>query len=309
MGERLAEVVPRALAHLRLPDRSPSAGELTIELWDEAATGVGCPGCAPGADLEAPGSTATSPDGRYVTITRPQTRTCFDRAASRITGWVGDARRLTQYEIGRPLHSELLLWHRDRGLQAVHAGLVGKDGEGILLGGPGGAGKSTTALRCLLAGLEYLADDYVALADTGDDGLIGHSVYCSTHVVPADFALFPGLEPFAIPGRLAREDKSLVLLSDVPGVALGRSARIRALACPRVGPQRETTFRPASRAQALIRMAPSSLMLLPYPDALAPGFDNLSTLVHRVPVYWLELGSDLEAIPGAVLALLDEVTR
>lgn len=306
-GDRLAALLPRAIAHLRVPDPLPAADELRIELWDEAETGVGCAGCCRWSDVEAMGRTSASPDGRYLLVRRALTRTVVDRVAQHIVGWVADARLLTQYEVGRPLQSELLLWHRDRGFQAVHAGLVARGDDGLLLGGPGGSGKSTAALTCMLAGMAYLADDYVAI-DESDEAVTGHSVYCSTHVEPAHLERFPALRPHAIPGRLAREDKSLVVLADLPDGVFARSARVRALAFPRVVDADTTRYRPISRTQALVRLAPSSLLLLPYPDAMGPGFENMATLVRRLPVYWLELGRDLDSIPRAVSALLGEVS-
>jgi hypothetical protein len=308
VGARLAELIPRALVHLRVPDRPAATPELVIELWDETATGVGCSGCVPQEDPEAPGRTEVSEGSVQVITTFAQTRTGFDRRAQHIVGWIGDANRLTQYEVGRPLHPQLLLWHRDRGLQAVHAGLVGRNGDGILLGGPGGAGKSTTALTCLQAGMAYLSDDYVAVDANPAGTPVCHSVYCSAHVEPKHLERFPILKPHAIPGRLAREDKSLILLSDLPGAILQSSVRLRAIVFPQVVDAPITRFRPASRAQALLRMAPSSLGLLLFPEALATGFETLSKLVDRVPVYWLDLGRDLAQIPEAVNALFDQVT-
>ena len=70
-----------------------------------------------------------------------------------------------------------------------------------------------------------------------------------------------------------------------------------------------TTFRRASRAQALLRLAPSSMMLLPYPDAMGPSFRTMSAIVETLPVYWLDLGRDLTQIPEAVSALIDEVSQ
>ncbi len=308
-GARLAELIPRALAHLRVPDRPPMRGELVIELWDEAATGVSCAGCLVKEDPEAAGTTEVSENGHHVITTFAQIKTGFDRKAQRIVGWIGDANRLTQYEIGRPLHSELLLWHRDSGLQALHAGLVARNGDGILLGGPGGSGKSTTALSCLQAGMAYLSDDYVAMDLAAQGPPVCHSVYCSTHVEPKHLERFPRLRPHAIPARLSREDKSLILLSDLPWASLRPSVLLRALVFPQVVDSEVTSFRPMSRAQALLRLAPSSLMLLPFPEALSDGFKTLTTLVDRVPVYWLDLGRNLDGIPVAVGSLLDQVTR
>jgi len=308
VGGRLAEVVPRALAHLRVADRPSPPRELAMDLWDESATGIACEGCLAQDDLEAPGSTEVSPGGVHVITTFAQTRTGFDRKGRRIVGWIGDAARLTQYEVGRPLHSELLLWHRDRGLQALHAGLVGREGEGILLGGPGGSGKSTTALACLQAGMAYLSDDYVVLDQNAGGLPVCHGVYCSAHVEPKHLERFPMLQSYAIPGRLAREDKSLILLSDLPGAVLRASVRLRAIVLPRVVDAEFTGFQPASRPRALLRLAPSSLGLLPFPEALSDGFRTLTALVDRVPAFWLDLGRDLDQIPRAVSELFDRVT-
>lgn len=309
VGTRLAGLIPRALAHLRVPDRPPTPGEFRIDLWDESETGIGCPGCCANDDPAAPGVTEVSGNSVYVITTFAQIKSGLDRKAQRIVGWVGNADLLTQYDVGRPLHSQLLLWHRDRGLQALHAGLVGRGEDGILLGGPGGSGKTTTALSCLQAGMAYLSDDYVVVDPNPGGAPVCHSVYCSAHVEPRHLQRFPGLLPHAIPGKLAREDKSLLLLSDLPGAVLRSSVRLRAIVFPQVVDAPISRYRSASRAQALLRLAPSSLGLLPYPMAMGDGFKALSALVDRVPVYWLDLGRDLEQIPSAVDQLFDGVTE
>jgi hypothetical protein len=307
VGARLAGLIPRALAHLRVPDRPPSPREFRIDLWDESQTGIGCAGCRASDDPAAPGNTEVSASGIHVITTFAQIKSGLDRKSQRIVGWIGNADLLTQYDVGRPLHSQLLLWHRDRGLQALHAGLVGRGDDGILLGGPGGSGKTTTALSCLQAGMAYLSDDYVVVDPNPGGAPLCHSVYCSAHVEPKHLQRFPGLLPYAIPGKLAREDKSLLLLSDLPGAILRSSVRLRAIVFPQVVDAPVTRYRPASRAHALLRLAPSSLGLLPYPGALGDGFKALSALVDRVPVYWLDLGRDLEQIPRAVDQLFEEV--
>ncbi|HSE51012.1 MAG TPA: hypothetical protein VLB00_02425, partial [Gemmatimonadales bacterium] len=290
-----------------VPQRPSAPGEFRLDLWDEAETGIGCPGCFPNDDPAAPGNTEVSANGVHVITTFAEIKSGFDRKSQRIVGWVGHADLLTQYDVGRPLHSQLLLWHRDRGLQALHAGLVGRGDDGILLGGPGGSGKTTTALSCLQAGMAYLSDDYVVVDPNTGEAPVCHSVYCSAHVEPRHLERFPKLLPHAIPGRLAREDKSLLLLSDLPGAILRSSVRLRGIVFPQVVDAPVSSFRPASRAHALLRLAPSSLGLLPYPGALGDGFKALSALVDRVPVYWLDLGRDLEQIPRAVNALFDEL--
>lgn len=50
---------------------------------------------------------------------------------------------------------------RAQGLVPLHAACAGRGGRGLLLIGDSGAGKSTAALHCLLAGLELLSEDAV----------------------------------------------------------------------------------------------------------------------------------------------------
>jgi hypothetical protein len=251
------------------------------------------------------GETFVSDDGRFVVVARSQTRTAVDRQRQALVGWIGRHDHLTQYELGRPLHSELLLWHKDRGALAIHAGMVAREGRAVLLGGPGGAGKSTTALVSLLAGFDYMADDYVALTDEPDGSYMGHSLFCSTHLLPSDLHRFPELKAHAIPGRLPREDKSLVLLSQIRPEGLSRKASIRAVALPRVVDGAETRLRPATVVESLLRMAPSSLLLLPYAGLMEREFERLSGFLEVTPTYWLELGRDRARIPERIGELLE----
>lgn len=304
VGHRIGAVLPRALAHLATPTIEATP-DLLIEAWDEAETGVGTPVTRARDDHSAPGTTTASADGRYVVFEQAATKSVLDRTGQHIVTWVAAAERLTQYELGRPWHSELLLWQRDRGLIPVHAGFIERDGDGILLGGPGGSGKSTTALVCMRAGWSYLADDYVGIEPGPAGGYTGHGIYCSAHLEPENLDRFPEFVPGAIHGKLTREDKSLVLLSGVAGSTLAGRAEIRVLALPRVTDQPKTTFRPAGKAEALLRLAPSSLLLLPFAGLGQSGFGTLAALVEQVPTWWLELGRDRDQLPGAVADLLE----
>lgn len=310
-GRALAEAIDAPLAHLRCqPPHDDGEVALRVDLWDQSATGVAAEECVVGPDPEATGRTFVYGRGQFVVHQSPHSRTITDRAQGLIVGWFAGVDRLTQYELGRPLHSDLLLWHRDRGIQAVHAGLVALDGEGVLFGGAGGAGKTTTALTCLRAGMAYLADDYVGLERTVDGTWLGHSLYASTHLAPHHILRFPDLLAHSRPGRLAREDKHLVLLERLYPGRFAPNARVRAVALPNVVDAEVTTVRPASKAEVLRRLAPSSLFQLPYGTSGRKSFDTMVSLIESVPTFWLDLGRRLESIPVAVAGLLGrEVPR
>ena len=76
-------------------------------------------------------------------------------------------------------------------MQIVHGGAVSMEGRAVLLVGPGGSGKSTTALACALAGMEYLGDDYCAVEPKA--GKV-HMVYRTAKLFKSSVEMLPSLE-------------------------------------------------------------------------------------------------------------------
>jgi hypothetical protein len=65
------------------------------------------------------------------------------------------------------------------------------------------------------------------------------------------------------------------------------------------------SLRPASAAQALRALAPSTI--LQHADESATGLALMSRLVQQVPAYILELGSDITSVGPAIRHLLEAV--
>jgi hypothetical protein len=297
VGRGLARALERPFAHLERREHSEVAPQLHIELWEEASTGVGCVDCAVPASPTGHAIANASADGRFVVYSHVHTRVALDRARNHVVGWVSAAEDLTVYEQARPLAGPLLLWLSDHGVQAAHAGLVARDGRGILCGGPSGSGKSTVALVCAQAGFDYLADDHVGLEANGNGAFLGHALFGSANLEPSHLLRLPRLARHAIPARLAGEDKSLLLLSNLLPSRLPPTVSIAAVVLPRVVSSSATTLRPASKLESALRLAPSSMFILPHARGVRAGFDQLARLAQSVPSYWLDLGPDLDEIP------------
>lgn len=313
VGGKLADHLCRPFAHLETNEKDSPLPRLTIDLWDEEETGISPPAESASDDLDTSGRIASGllfipPDGRFACLRIRGSVVWLDRAVQQMIGSTASSQHLSLYERGKPLLPLLAAWYHDRGVQLIHAGLVSRNGDGVLLPGVGGAGKSTSALACLNGGFDYLGDDYVGLQARGDGSFVGHSLYNSTWLEPDHMARFPLLPPHAIHGGNAGEDKSLVVLSQVFPTRLSRMATIRVLALPRIVDRHPTRFRRASKGEALLALAPSSLLALA-PRPGARGLDRLALLVDHVPSYWLELGRDLTEIPHRVDELLAEANR
>lgn len=315
VGNKLADHITRPFSHLRVRETDEERPGFTIDLWDASETKISCP--FDSADLEEHvqqssrhvefGFISASLDGRYISCQRPRMLTVFDRLTQHVIACVSGTEGLHLYERGKPLHFPLLLWHQDRDMGVIHAGLVSKNNRGALFAGKGGTGKTTASLACLLNGFDFLGDDYIAIQALQDGSYLGHSVYGSTWIMDHHLTLLPLLTPHLIEAERPESEKSLVHLFGVFPEHLARMTPIQVIMLPRLVGGSVCRVRPASKGDALFALAPSSIIILP--SSGTQSLSKLAQLVERVPSYWLEFGSSLEYIPSCVEELLEETGR
>jgi hypothetical protein len=297
VGADLARDALRPLAHLAAapPGEEPA---LSIDLWDERATGVPCP-VAPepaGRELASDGVVWRHSEARGITD--------YSRSARRMVGWRADGHANPTFGVAKPLPVLLPVWYLDQGMNFVHGGMVARDGAGALISGPSGRGKSTTALACAAAGLDFLGDDQSALEETASGEFVAHSVWSVAEVSPERLRSHP---------ELACE--STEIEADGPKVAIYLGAGSRARTRDRAGVRVIVLFRrsggessslaPATPAQALLTVAPSSTLAFGRVGARW-GLDRLERLVRAVPAVWLDAGTDLTGVVEAVDRALAE---
>lgn len=310
LGPALAEDLAAPFAHLAAQDASTSSA-LRIDVWHEAehgaaaARGGSALSLGPYGHVAGPyGNVTGSADGRYMAVQRPYTAAWLDRRAWHIVAWVSSSDRLHLDERARPFHRVLAVACGDRGVHFAHAGLVATDGKGALFVGKGGSGKSTCSMTCLIEGMDYLGDDFVGVSVTESGRYVGNSLYGSAVLGLGHTQRYPVLTAASRPAHHAYEDKSLI---DLAGLGAGRlvsAVDIRAVVLPRVAGTEHTTFRPASSRDALIGLAPSSLMLV---GSRRKALDRFADLTAGVPGFWLDLGRDLGQIAPKVRELLASV--
>jgi hypothetical protein len=211
--------------------------------------------------------------------------------------WLRDATAMAPWEGGAPLRS-ILRWTLARhGVQLIHAAAVGTEAGGVLLLGAGGAGKSTSALACLQAGMALVSDDYTLVRP----GAVptAHPAFAIAKAGSASLALLGGgLDARAAGARLDWRGKRRLRIADVVCDALA----LRAVVLPRVA-QRTGAAVPCDGREALRTVAVSTLLQLPGDGATTLAV--LRELLATLPVYTLEVGPDVEAIPEAIGALIE----
>jgi hypothetical protein len=293
----------RALEHLATDD--DSTPDLTVCLWDSESTGqrmVSRPWEE--SDFLARGVIQGYNTERIYTAFQHGSGavSVLDTERNLAVFWAPDA-RLPYWEYGSPLRSILHWWLLNQGLQLVHAAAVGNKNGGVLIGGKGGSGKSTTALTCLESDLSYVGDDYTLLGM--DHGPVVHSLYNSAKLNSDHVQRFPTLLPkIANPDRLA-DEKALLFVNEHYSAKVANRLPVRAILLPRVTGLPETTFKRVSVVMALAALAPSTIFQLPRAGNEALKF--LASFARRLPCFSLEVGTNLSTIPPAIERILAEL--
>jgi hypothetical protein len=213
-----------------------------------------------------------------------------------------DAKALPAFELACPLRGILSWVLRHNGMAMIHsAALADDDGNAHLIIGNSGAGKSTTAISCLLAGMRYIGDDLCALGQ-GADGLIYvHSLYSSGKTYRSEWKFLPPLEKLTLPPGLRIDDfhKEIYFFA--------QDDRLKTQLCP--SGQLQTIFVPCKEGHvkapvptvaSLISLTIGSTREL-LPDAGFEGLTILSKAFRQAQVVPLPLSDDRQCpVPRAL---------
>ena len=291
IAHRTADAFPAepemALLTVWVADRHTSGLQLPRPFWDW--TTLGQQGTIPGIGSEQ-GYAAFQQAGNVFTL--------LDRANNRALVWADDLTALPEWERSFPFRTLLHHWLEPTHWMLVHAGGIGGASGGMLLTGKGGSGKSTATLACLDGGLGYAGDDFV-LIDT-QTGRV-HCLYNVAKLEADNLDRFPHWKPLVANPASMPEQKGQLFVHQHRPEQLLRQFPLRAIGLPRFSGQADTSHRPATPAEALLALAPSTMALL---GARPETFRKLSRFVEQYPLYWLETGTDLPQIPAIVQAIL-----
>jgi hypothetical protein len=240
------------------------------------------------------------PDMMLIAQRHGQLVTAVDWRRNTAYWLVGDAATIPYIERAAPLRLLLSYWLGSRECYLVHAALVGNEHGGVLLIGHNGAGKSTTALACLDAGLGYAADDHCLVSVNGS--AFGHSIFCTGKLDFSEMHRFPSILPAAEMEDRPDDEKVVFFLDRLHSPCVSRRFPLRAILLARISGSMHTSLREMSTAAVFKAIAPSCA--LHFPAARPRALRCFNDLVRQLPAYVLELGSDVPSVPIAIRELL-----
>ncbi len=220
----------------------------------------------------------------------------MDMASNRGVYWVNKPKQLPYWVYSSPLRTMFNWWMEKNGGQLLHAAAVGTDEGAVLITGKGGVGKSTTALACLNAGMNYLADDYLIVKNEPAPTVF--SLYNTGKLNRGEKTKFSKLRKFA--GPLIQEDQEKDVLFFYPELKdqILKSLPVKAILEPEIKHQRETLFKNISYWR--IQRAVSFTTMSQLPGVGQHTHDFINRLCSSIPSYRLEPGTEIAEIPVAI---------
>jgi hypothetical protein len=227
----------------------------------------------------------------------------LDRTCNLAYYWSHRREKFSRIEGGSPLLPVLHWWMSDHGRQLAHAAAVGTSAGGALLAGPGGAGKSNSALACLDAGMDYVADDYCLL----ENGFVpfAHSLYCSAKLNSEDVERFPRFRVCLSSGEQKIPGRAIYYFHDGFSRKMSKGFPIKAILILQLAAGKRTSWQKTVPGKSFLTLAPSTIYQLP--GGAAGSFRKLAELTRRLPCFILHLGRDAAEIARTIRALLAEL--
>ena len=229
----------------------------------------------------------------------------IDRTRGIAEGWLVRPERMPAQMIEWYLHFALGELVKQRGLYAVHATALEKNGRGVLIPGYSGRGKTTAFLSLLRAGFRYLSDDTPRLRVTGA-GVEVLSFPMKVDVTERTIDVFPELR--AAPSGVLRQGlyKKYFHVEEVYSSGIGNSCRPAVILFPRVIDAPASSLDPLPKGDALRAILPQALVVHG-PEIARREFHALSTLVQMADCYTLQFGQDILDLPNLITPLLEQV--
>jgi hypothetical protein len=258
--------------------------DYTINLWDTKESGIIItpPWTNPDYifDQKVDAQTTTSEQWKGVYLNGQEVLPLLDLKNKVGYFWTYDAALLPGWVDASPIRTLLHWILSESDTHLIHGAVMGMNNKSVLLSAKGGSGKSTTALSCFELGMDYLADDYVAVK-VKDGSAIAYSLYNSVKVIEKE-----------------GEEKTVMFLSEKAPTQIKQEASLHAILIPRITHSKKTDIIPATKTEAFLALAPTTLFQLPLADSTK--ITSLKRVIESTPCYFLNLSEDRREVAQTI---------
>lgn len=216
--------------------------------------------------------------------------------------WLAGSRSYCDWEPGAPLRVFLHWGYSFQNKRLTHAGVLGKNGIGVLLVGRGGSGKSGTVVGGIAHGLQSVGDDYV-LVEADANQVTAYPLF---QTLKQDLA---GVQRLGLEAQIAAtravnwQAKYEFTCREIGGRPLAERLAMRAIVIPRIAGAGPSRMQRISAQRAMLALAPTGLFQLP--GERDAGVRFFTDLVRRLPCFELALSCDPADVSRTLETFLD----
>ena len=216
-------------------------------------------------------------------------------------GYIREPERLPAAFFSGLLFTTLYQALRPHGFFLLHAAALSWQGQGVLITGPSGAGKTTTMLQCVRAGFQFVSDDATLLRRAANGEILAAATLNTMHVTPRTVAFFPELVPFV--NERADNGKATIFLPEVYPGSVTSQAPVRLLIVPSLHGPCDGSFEPLAGRAVLSEALPLSVDVQ-QAQAAAAHLDLLAQVVQQARCLRLHLPPDVVSVPQLIAGRL-----
>lgn len=191
-----------------------------------------------------------------------------------------------------------------RGVFTFHATALEYKGNGVLIPGFSGRGKTTSFLSLLRSGYRYLSDDHPFFRVTGN-GVELLPYPLKINVTNQTISFFPELQNAPPSVLRAGAPKRYFYAEDLYPIPLGQSCKPAIILFPSIVDSPYSCLEPLPKKSALELILPHSLLVYE-PEIARQEFKALVQLIQQTDCYRLHFGRDVVDLPWLVNPLLDK---
>jgi hypothetical protein len=231
-------------------------------------------------------------DGRYLARLAHET--------GRIDAWIPPDLVADPWLVGHAILQPLLVEAlAARGLYALHAAALSRDGRVAIFPAESGSGKTTLSLALVRGGFRLLSDDAPFLRRVGG-GIEVCAFADRVNVTAQTCAFFPELRAHWEAGTPnPHRGKVPIDIAAVYDDSVTSSGTPYAVIFPSHSKREETIIEPLGKTEALLRLLPSMLAGSTR-EMRQARFSLASDLIGQLPCYQMDTGMDFAAIPHIV---------